>query len=1277
MAKDCARVARMRPDGDGLGTFAATAGGGARGLQVLLLASCLVASMSAAGEELRRVRVTLSAEAHSRAKAASPRLEDWKAGALSLRVVDPGRLVVKAGDEIIAASDLNWGEDKRLRVDPSTAWPPAALPRVVSREPGREEVEVDVPEGIGAGAMLTLTYEWGWDYRDTPALERTWRLPPMEDIPPEWLEDERVETEGEDTPEDEGDSALAFLSPQQAPLPVQVDPERPELLWVPAYASREELASRLFGDASAVGAFDFEPRPAPANAEGEPRQCVRVRQPPTLRPELLAQVRGALDERLKTDNTWSRAQLSAESLDRPGAEALVERGLRWSQRSEIPDGSGQSYFDSYLQTLAPWRDAKPPGLLGDTLAQDWHFLGEASEPLQKAIALRSQRWKTSYTVTDGSPALSPGDVVGRFYFPDGSSVQVQLQELLLEESSLERAESWLRNLPRRGPCVIIPGEDGRWRGYSADFRLAVGAPEPLDHPEGNFYWYYPGTLFIRPDDWRLGMGSGTGELAALRQVILTTALARATPDAPEPLLGLDYDVLSLLTQEERLGIFDTALESSALTFDGLEEDAAQLLGRVVLSMPAEEFPTLERRLTSGEALEKLLGSNAPHKVLLGQAFTQKALASFPLVLGSLDDLPTFELGHEGGTAYLVNVSSGLVPTKLVTTKAWDAKKGVSLEAEPALPQEAAGASRRMALYFEPVKHSFQARFGSSTEPGTRSRAFHPLEWVRVEVHGPEPRTQLMTAMELALHASLPDEALIWEAVSRIIEMHMFYHAVSALTKAPLLPGVPATAAEGGTVAAAHRTAVRQFVVQMALLTTMAVVDSYRAELSRTVAGRYFLAVHDLALLALAARDISKLIDSGIWRELAYRGGLLLSQSGARVSGGLRESVESIQALAKTLERMLAEGKAFATPDGLRFSVSGGAEAFKQAFFAIRGEMAAARALGGIRSAGLAAEEAEKTLEALKLLAAESQEMALAYGAVARRAAALPADKAQAYLAAVESLRASARGAAKPALAELLRQSGARSLNDPLAFLKDAQWLVSHPELETEAVVELGRKARRGSVDLGWLRSTGLNLEYLNFMGRNEKTAWQLFQQAAAEPWNLAVQRRAREQLRGIAVEMLTERNAQKLFPGFRVTGRQVPLEEGHIIDNVLTAVLGPKLQHGVEAKGWNKDRWRMALNAWDAKQAEQPLNKQQAALIDQLQHLLNQLADAAKAPRGQPFLVITGNLSEPTMFKLARFLQRNTRGTRIIKLEEAQILDETKQLRAAFKLPEDLSGGAQ
>jgi hypothetical protein len=1201
-------------------------------LHALLVASCLGAGPSAAGGEPRWERVTLSVQERPRALVPEARLEDWPEGAvLSLRVVDPGRLVVKAGAHVLAAGALGFGEDQRLRVEPLEAWPSAAPPRVVSREPGRAEVEVHVPAEVGDGGPLTLTYAWDWEHTGRPTLVRAWRLPLLAgDLPPEWLEDEVPEPAGEDAPE-----AL--------PLPVQVDPERPELLWVPGDASREELAARLLGDASKVGAFDVEPREAPPDAEGRPRLCVRVRQPEALVPEVLAALRAALEARLASE---------------VAAGALVERGASWSQRSHLLDGSGQSYFDRYLQALS---------------ARDERLLTEAPEPLQKAIALRSKRWRTGYRVTDGAPVLAPGDVVGRFHFPDGASVQVRVLVPLVEERSLERAEVRVRNLPRAGPRVLIPGPDGRWRGYSADFGLAAGAPEPLEHPEGDFSWYYPGTLLVRPGDWRPGMDGGTGELAALRRELLDAALAAATPEEPRPLLGLDHDVLSLLTPEERLGVFDTVLSGPE---PNLEEEAAQLLARVVLAMPDEAFPALERGLTSAGVLEKLLGSNAPGKVLLGQAFTQKALASFPLVLGPLDSLPTFHLGREGETTHLLNVPSGLVPTTLVAPEAWDMKQGVRLGAEPALPGEAAGAARRMALYFEPVRQAFQARYLANVEEGPRSRALHPLEWVRVEVHGPAPRTHLMTALELALLASLPDTSPLWAALGRLGELHMVHGAVSAFARAPLLTGGTVTAAQGGSLAAARRAAVGQFLGRMSLVTTLAVVDTSRDELSRTQEGRAFLAVHDVALLALAGRDMSKLATSGLLRELAHRGGLVLSQSGARVSAGLRESVESIQALAKALERLLAEGKAVATPDGLRFSLPGGAEALRQAFFAIRGELAATRALGGIRGAGLAAGEAQKTLEALKLLAAESQELALAYNAVARRAAALPADKAQAYLAAVEELRASSRDVAKPALARLLHRSGAPSMKNPLAFLKEAEWLVSHPKLEAAAMGELARKACRERVDLGWLRSTGLTLEELNFMARNEKTTWRLFQQAAANPGDLKAQLRARERLRGIAGEMVTESDARQLFPGHRMTGRQVKLEEGHVIDYELTSMDGSRTRRGVEVKGWNEKRWRKALDAWRANQGAMKLDNEQEALVKQLKHLLKQLADAAKAPREKPFLVTTDKLSGPTKAKLADFLQDKAPGTQHIQVEEAKMLEKTKQLRAALKLPEHLSGGA-
>jgi hypothetical protein len=167
----------------------------------------------------------------------------------------------------------------------------------------------------------------------------------------------------------------------------------------------------------------------------------------------------------------------------------------------------------------------------------------------------------------------------------------------------------------------------------------------------------------------------------------------------------------------------------------------------------------------------------------------------------------------------------------------------------------------------------------------------------------------------------------------------------------------------------------------------------------------------------------------------------------------------------------------------------------------------------------------------------------------------------------------------------------------------------------------------------------------------------------------------RKRLRGVAGEMLAERMARKLFPGYRMTGRQVKLEGGHVIDYELTSMDGSRVRHGVEVKGWSDTRWREALDAWLARQGGKKLNKEQVALVKQLQHLIDQLADAARAPRGKPFLVSTDKLSGPTRTKLADFLQDKAPGTFLMQLEESKMLEKTRQLRAALKLPEGLSGG--
>ncbi|HSP78245.1 MAG TPA: hypothetical protein VLQ93_06930, partial [Myxococcaceae bacterium] len=324
--------------------------------------------------------------------------------------------------------------------------------------------------------------------------------------------------------------------------------------------------------------------------------------------------------------------------------------------------------------------------------------------------------------------------------------------------------------------------------------------------------------------------------------------------------------------------------------------------------------------------------------------------------------------------------------------------------------------------------------------------------------------------------------------------------------------------------------------------------------------------------------------------------------------------------------------------------------------------------------GVAAPEADRTLSALKSLGERSEAWARAWSAVARRAAALPAKEAREYLEAVESLRAAARPAAESAVAELLRGSGKMTRQQPSLFLQEAEWLVRRPGLEEEALTVLARKAGKGVLNLRWLGSTKLTAEDLNFLARDEMTPWKTFKDAVEQPGNLNLQLQARRALRGIAGEMETERSAQKLIPGYKVSGRQVTMEDGHIIDFDLEAAADGTVRRALEVKGWTADTWRRALKAWKLDAAGAQLDPRQKQLLRQLKRLVEQLKDAAQAPRGKPFLVITDELDQNIYIELEKLISNNSLEVDVGLIRELEMVATTKRLRAAFNLPEKLPG---
>ena len=136
------------------------------------LVCALWASASAAGAAPEVVQVRLSVEEPPRVEGAA---QVRAGGVLRLRVVEPGRLSVKVGGQVVAGGHLGWGEDERLMLDEVKEGTPA-LPRVVNAEPGQEEVEVALPEEAEDEEWVELRYTWAWRYQGRPALERKWRF---------------------------------------------------------------------------------------------------------------------------------------------------------------------------------------------------------------------------------------------------------------------------------------------------------------------------------------------------------------------------------------------------------------------------------------------------------------------------------------------------------------------------------------------------------------------------------------------------------------------------------------------------------------------------------------------------------------------------------------------------------------------------------------------------------------------------------------------------------------------------------------------------------------------------------------------------------------------------------------------------------------------------------------------------------------------------------------------------------------------------------------------
>ncbi|MFI9387426.1 DUF4157 domain-containing protein [Kutzneria sp. NPDC052558] len=1034
-----------------------------------------------------------------------------------------------------------------------------------------------------------------------------------------------------------------------ADFPIRIAAAEPDQLVVPGLATRVQIANRLFGTPARQADFDVVPSTQTHAAQGVQEQAIRIRDGRGLAPGPATQLRSALESALTADVDWTVLTLSQRFINDSDEWNLVERCLRWSQRSALYDTAGRQYFDRYLDALSG-RSLTSPGLFSNTThtALEWLLIetGSKAEQIRKAMQLRSSR-SAGYTVTDTRPEFAVGDVVGRFYWASGSGLQLRVAGTIADEPTLERAETATRNAPYLGLRIVVPGGNGRFYGY----RLFYPTLDPLivppeDDAGGHFYWYHPGTVFIRANEFRPDFPAGD---AAHRGQILAAALSTPEPRRAQAVLGLDFDVLAQATVEQRVALIDIAVRTPAA------DAAAGLVARVLSTTSSADFPRLEQRISAGPLLNLLLSMPIADIAVFGRLFTVRALGAMTYDAAGLQRIETFQLGED---------SAGVI----------HAAFGVPVPAQDG----------RNAIVFQVlVSHSM-------TDPlreQRRSRPFRPTELVRIEVVGARPQTQIVTALEAAGLLGGGATAIAVRRITQYQQVLMWAQAGTGLARAfgPALAsglaqggfraGLAALGAEAATQGG--RVALRQFAFQAALLGSMQVVDAYRQELGQTAAGRDFLAAYDIAMGVLVARDVYRLLSSGLLTEVGRLGRLAVAAVGQAGARALGRAVQEFEALTLAWGRLRpGELVEVALADGTRALQPRDPQRFTALYMQARAEVAGSRLLSTLTAAGQRTAAAERVVPLLQQIAARDAQAAKHVTAVLRAAAELAPASVDAFLSAIEQVLR-ARPALEAELTGFLR--AATREGNPIAYLADVRWLVSQHAISDDAVRVFAQKApTRYAVDLAWLRTTGLTPQDISRLGADPITKWNEFRRAALAAADLSIPLADRRELviraltktRGIAAELAVDEQeaAGGIVPGHRISGKQVEMGDS-IIDFEVAPTGRTGQTRGFEVKGHNLNRWRELMNAWDRRAATDLTNTERGFLRN-LAGIGRQLADAAAARGGRaPFLGVTSQLNAPTRARLTAWLATEAPpGTQLIFVDEARIQAVYKRLQTALHL---------
>jgi hypothetical protein len=254
------------------------------------------------------------------------------------------------------------------------------------------------------------------------------------------------------------------------------------------------------------------------------------------------------------------------------------------------------------------------------------------------------------------------------------------------------------------------------------------------------------------------------------------------------------------------------------------------------------------------------------------------------------------------------------------------------------------------------------------------------------------------------------------------------------------------------------------------------------------------------------------------------------------------------------------------------------------------------------------------------------------------------------------------------LARVLRRAaGAR---DPVRYLDDAIWVLSHKGLTQAAREGLMRHVVRSSnpLDIHWLRElTELPDHMLEFMALDPATQWRDLMKVSTRPSDYfpsSVKKllaredyaRAAGKLRGIAGELTVAVEGIELPGGLKIVARQVDAK-GKKIDFGLQNARGEKAK--LEVKAWSRKTWERELPKL-TDPPKMPPKSMAGRMIEQLR--------AARAPGERVYLAVPDAIGELIGVLKASLRKHGLDKVDVVTFSESKLKSNFTRLKAGLAL---------